>query len=257
MNIYGQPLAANSTQTILPALTKDGRVRGWYPIAQTTFDGTEVAFTLPDMDVPLSTVTVDSTSGLKQFMAAVWPADLPWNEFPWASASLVSPSDGYYRWWSLPTSTWFLHFGNGLFLDSLSSSLDRAGAAALPAPGAPTVSTPKTLNWQASVEYAALNGNCSFFDFNWVQLFTSTGETVPLRIEILTSPAPIGTATTPPLLGRVIGIPTAIGKDSVLYDTIRVVKNADTIPPGTYTFTCAIYGETGLSANVTLNIVVA
>lgn len=248
MNKYGLPLSTPSTQTILPAIREDGLVVGWYPIVQTTFTGAETSFTLPDCTVPLKTVTVDSTTGLKQYMAAVFPKGLAFNTQPWASNSLVSPSDGYYRWWSMPTETWVLHYGQGMFLGGLSSSLDRAGAAATPAPSAPSVATPQARTWQASVSYAMLSGNCPFFDFNWVTLFTSTGETKPLRIEVLTS--------TTPLLAKVIGIPTAIA-GGVLYDTIRILKTTDTIAPGLYVFTFKVYEEHGLGTNVTLNLTVA
>lgn len=254
-NQYGLPLTATSTQTILPAMTEDGVVRGWYPITQTTFDGSETSFVLPDCTVPLKTVTVDSDSPLKQYMAAVWPVGLPFNSFPWASNSLVSPVDGYFRMWSLPTSTWMLRYGKGLFLDAITSSLNRAGAAVPTPPGAPTVSTPQARTWQASVSAQMLTGDCSFFDFNWVTLFTSTGETVPLRIEVVSNPAPIAPAVTAPMLAKVIGIPTAVN-GGVLYDTIRILKNADALPPNTYAFTFNIYGEAGIAATATLNLTI-
>lgn len=253
MNKYGLPLAANSKQTILPALTKDGIVRGWYPIAQTIFTGAETTFTLPDITVPLSTVTVDAGSPVKQYMAAVWPLGLASNLSPWASASLVSPADGYYRWWSMPTSTWMLREGNGLFLDAIQSSLNRAGAAALPSAGAPAVNTPQTLTWQASIAYAALTGGCSFFDFNWVTLFTPPAGVKATRIEIISTP-PAGTDPTPPMLAKVIGIPTAVGGGTVMYDTLRIIKNRDNLAIGAYVFTMKIYSDQGVAADVTLTI---
>lgn len=254
MNRYGLALTAPSTQTILPAMTEDGVIHGWYPIVQTTFTGAETSLALTDVTVPLKTVTVDTDSPVKQYMAAVWPLGLRWNYKPWASSLLVAPGDGYYRWWSLPTSTWFLHFGKGLFLDSMASSLDRAGAAATTPPGAPTVSTPQNITWQASVAYSALNGDCTFFDFNWVQLFTSTGESKPLRIEVVTLPTPIAPATNAPMLAKVIGVPVSIGAGAVMYDTIRIIKNQDVLPVGAYVFALRIYDERGLSANVALTV---
>jgi hypothetical protein len=254
-NRYGLPLTKPSIQTILPAMTEDGVVHGWYPITQTTFTGGETSFTLPDCTVPLKTVTVDSDSVVKQFVAAVWPKGLRWNYFPWASSSLVAGDDGYFRNWSLPTSTWVLHYGKGVFLDGITSSLNRPGTAVPTPPGAPTVSTPKSLNWQASVAAMMFTGDCKFFDFNWVTLFTSTGETVPLRIEVLTNPPPIAPATTAPLLAKVVGIPTAVN-GGVLYDSVRILKNQESIPTGTYVFTFKIYNTSGLAANVTLNLTI-
>ena len=254
MNKYGLPLKASSTQTILPAMTKDGIIRGWYPISQTIFTGAETSFALTDMTVPITTVTVDTDSPVKQYMAAVWDKGLPAKLKPWASSHLVAPDDGYYRWWSMPTSTWFLHYGKGLFLSALSSSLNRAGASAPASPTSPTVSTPKSLSWQASVAYSAFNGDCTFFDFNWVQLFTSTGETTPLRIEIVANPTPVPPATKSPLLAKVVGTPVAIGAGTVMFDTVRVIKNQDIIAVGAYVFSMKIYNEAGLSADVELTV---
>lgn len=254
MNKYGLALTAPSKQTILPAMTQDGIIRGWYPITLTTFVGTETSFDLVDVTVPLMTVTVDTDSPVKQYMAAVWPVGLRFNYQPWVSSVLVKPDDGYYRWWSAPTTTWFLHYGKGLFLDSMASSLNRAGAAGITPPGGPTVGTPKDITWQASVAYSALNGDCTFFDFNWVQLFTTTGETKPLRIEVVALPDPIDPATNAPMLAKIIGVPVAIGAGAVIYDTIRIIKNQDTLPVGAYEFTMRIYDERGLAANVVLTV---
>lgn len=254
MNRYGLPLATPSVQTILPAMTADGIIRGWYPIAETVFEGDETSFELVDVIVPLSTVTVDTDSPVKQYMAALWPVGLAKNFSPWTSSALVSPTDGYYRWWSSPTSTWFLHYGKGLFLDAISSSLNRAGAAAIAPSGPPSVTTPKSITWQASVGYASLNGDCSFFDFNWVSLFTSVfTDTKPKRIEIVSLPDP-GLESTPPMLAKIIGIPTAVGAGAVIYDTIRIIKNRDVLAAGAYTFTMKIYSEQGLAADVTLTV---
>lgn len=257
MNKYGLPLTSPSVQTILPAMTKDGIIRGWYPITQTTFTGAETTFDIIDVTVPVMSVTVDTDSPVKQFMAAVWDIGLPHNLKPWTSAQLVSPDDGYYRWWSMPTSTWFLHFGKGVFLSAMSSSLNRVGAAAVPGPGEPTVNSPQSLTWQASVAYSAFNGDCTFFDFNWVQLFTSTGQAAPLRIEIVSLPAPIAPSTKPPLLAKVIGIPVAIGAGVTMYDTVRIIKNADTVATGAYVFAFKIYTEAGLAADAELTVNVA
>jgi hypothetical protein len=254
MNKYGLPLSTPSTQTILPVLTKDGRVHGWYPIVETTFTGAETSFTLTDIEVPVTSVTVDTDSPVKQYMAAVWDIGLPHNVKPWASGQLISPDDGYYRWWSMPTVSWFLHFGKGVFLDAMSTTLNKESAGAISPPGVPSVNSPQTLSWQASVSYSAFSGDCSFFDFNWVQLFTSSGETKPLHIEVVSLPDPIAPATTPPLLAKVIGVPVSVGAGAVMYDTIRVIKNADAIEVGAYEFEFRIYSEHGTAADVELTV---
>ena len=98
MNKYGQPLAAPIRQTILPAMTKDGRIIGWYPIAAQTFTGAETSVTIPDTGnggagtvIPVMSVTQDSGIGLPQYMAAVWPTGLAANYQPWASTLLQKP----------------------------------------------------------------------------------------------------------------------------------------------------------------------
>lgn len=233
-------------------MTDDGLVRGWYPITETEFDGTETSFTLPDCDVPLQSVTVDTDNPVKQFMAAVWSKDTPWNMAPWASASLVSAGDGYYRWWSMPTQTWTLHYGKGVFLTGLTNNLNSAGAAANPPSPLPPVVTPVTLNWQATIANSLFTLDCAFFDFNWVSLIAPTAGDRPVRIEVIANP----TGSPSPLLAKVLGIPTAVGPGNVRFDTIRILKNKDLIESGDYEFTFKIYNQSGLSTNVAFTLTV-
>ena len=250
MSNYGLPLSSPSKQTILPILTEDGRVRGWYPIAVTTFNGTETSYTTSDgVVVPLKTVTTDTGNGISQYMAAVFPVGLPFNYFPWASADLVDGGEGYYRWWSLPTEAWTLHFGAGPLIEGLEWGLGHAGVSP-PTPPAPPGAANGTLTWRASVKYEALFGNCPFFDFNWITLFQAQSTTVtPLRIVVTSNPAPIAPATVPPMKASVIALPVATPNGPV-YDTVRIMKLADQVPPGTYTWTFAVYDDQGQSTPV-------
>lgn len=255
---YGLALTASITQTILPALTQDGLVKGWYPIASHVFTGSETSFTLSDGTVvPVMSVTKDKgMEGVQQYMAAVWPKGLASNYFPWASSVLVKPDAGYYRWWSLPTETWMLHFGYGTLLDSLHTRMNIS--AVVPSnPSAPTVTTPLALTWNASIAYDTLTGDCEFFDFNWITLFKSqTTSMDPLRIVVVSNPA----GSPPPMVAQVIGIPQAVAAGlnagATIYDTIRIMKLTE-LAAGAYAFTFTVYDSLGQTANVTLNLTVA
>jgi len=247
MNKYGLALAAPSTQTLIPAMNASGLMYGFYPIASTVFDGTESSLTLPDCTVPLTTVTVDSGAAVKQYMAAVWPLGIANGYAPWASSSLVAPGDGAYRWFSMPTESWFLHFGLGTLATALTIGMSQVVTSPA-APSAPTVTTPVAYVYNGSISYAAITGDCAFFDFNWVLAFTQTQDQVPLRITPVTSPAG--------LLAKVIGVPTATA-NGVMYDSIRILRLNPAITPGVYVFTSSITNLSGLSSTVTLNLTIA
>ncbi len=219
---------------------------GFYPIVSTVFTGAEVSLALSDTTVPITTVTVDSDAPIKQYMASVWPLGIADNYKPWASANLIAPDQGYYRWFSLPTQSWFLHFGLGTLLTGLTVGMDQT----VTVPGAPTppaVNTPQAKVFQGSVDYAMFTGGCSFFDFNWVTTFTSTDEQTPLYITVTSNPAH--------LRATVIGRPSAT-VNGPLYDTIRIIRMDETIAPGLYPFTFSIANTNGLSSTVTLNLTV-
>jgi len=264
MNKYGQPLKASISQTLLPVLTRDGRVHGWFPITAHTFDGTETTYNVPDsssaghITLPITTVTTDSGNGVGQYMAALFPVGgqgKASNYKPWASSSLVPADQGYFRWYQMPAETWVLNFGLGTLLTAMSTRMNLTVAPATN-PGAPGVTTPAAITWQASVEYESLLGDCEFFDFNWITLFAATTCTAaPLRIVVTSNPAPIAPATVPPMVASVIGKPQAT-VNGVVYDSIRIMKLADLIP-GAYAFTFNVYDVLGQVTAVTLNLTVA
>lgn len=258
MNIYTKPLAASSTQTVLPAMLEDGRVVGWYPITETEFDGTEVAFTLDDnVEVPLKVVTVDSATAVTQYVAAVWPTGLANNYQPWASSQLVSVADGNFRIWNMTTQGSKVREGGGILVEAFRSNMAPSILNTTPNLN-PQVADMVSLAWNASVKYDLLTGNCTFFDFNWMTLVSNTlvdGEQA-FRLEVVSNPAPIGVEKQSPLLARVLGVPTALG-DGVVYDTVRIMKNRDTIPAGAYVFQFKVYNTQGYSTAVALTVTVA
>lgn len=259
MNQYDLPLQNPSTQTIIPVITMDGRVRGFYPISETTFDGSETEYTTSDgVVVPLAVVTVDYNPTLRnvtQYVAGVWPIGLPFNFFPWASIDFVAgENSGYYNWYSMPTHTWIQRFSRGNLIGSLYASMNESVFA--PASNNPPDASNGAMTWKASVSYQMLLGDCSFFDFNWMEVFQANSDANPVRIQTLTNPAPIAPATVPPMRASVIGIPQASAQGPI-YNTIRIMKLAPEIPADDYTFTFRVFDTLGLSTDVTFVLTVA
>lgn len=260
MNQYGLPLNADVVQALLPVMYESGRMIGYYPITQTTFDGSETEFTLSNsQEVAITTVTIDEDPTKEgrplQYMACVWSDGTPWNTFPWANELLVSPAEGFYRFFIQPTQTWVLRYQPS----NLQVALERgfANVATPPTPpGPPDVTTPATLFWKASVSYSGLLGDCPFFDFNWVTLFAASSDTQAIRIVVTKNPDPVAPATTPPMVAQVIGIPTAVGAGIIRYDTIRIMRMQDTLATGDYEFEFNIYSEDGQVTPAVLTVTV-
>lgn len=262
---YGLPFTAPVKQTILPAMIQTGEIKGWYPISARTFAGTETSLTLPDTGnggsgtvVPLQTVTVDLTgnNGMKQYMAAVWPAGLAKDYKPWGSSLLQPPDAGFYHWYSMATESWYEHYGAGALFTGLQGGTMNLSVSAASNPAGPSVTTPLALTWQASIAYAMLNGDCPFFDFNWVTLFATQSNTPGKRIVITSNPAPVAPDPLPYLTASIIGTPTATGAGVPLYDSIRIMKLTDEVPPGSYPFVFTIYDDLGQTVTATLNLTV-
>lgn len=258
MNQYNIPLQSDSTQTILPILTEDGRVHGFYPIVETVFNNTQTSYTTSDdVVVPLKVVTVDANPTMRavtQYVAAVFPVGLPVNYIPWASVDLIDAADGSYRWYSLPSQGWVLHFSKGLCMDAIQNNL----APTVVAPVAPTAPTAEdgTMEWRASLDYQAMLGDCAFFDFNWMTVFQakSTSGVDPLRIQVLSNPEPIAPATVPPMKATVLGIPQASG-DGVIYNTIRIMRLSELVP-GDYEFNFRVLDTAGLYTDVLFTLTI-
>lgn len=257
MNYYDKPLNNPIKQTILPAMTEDGLLRGWYPIDETFDTPLPAVFDVGDNEVPLKVVTVDTTAAVKQFVAAVWPAGLPANSAPWASAMLIEPSDGYYSWWSMPTAGWRLHFGEGVLIDGMHTNLGKLNTGG-GEPSNPPAANPAELKWHASASNLMFNGACPFFDFNWVTLFGQVNSTNLLKsISVVSVPAATGTQTSPPFIAQIVGIPTAVpgAVGYVRNDTVRIIA---AYPPnaGEYVFKFSITVEGSAPVDVEFKLTV-
>lgn len=253
--LFGQPLLVPSKQNIIPVLSAKGMIEGFYPIASTTFAGTETSFTLSQGAIPITTVTLPqrvlSTSAanasdrVQQFVAASWPVAQESSK-PWMGYAELVPNDksGYYSWWSMPQVRIINHFSRGIYIGSLVSGMNAFNQTPNP-PEPPVIVTPGALEWACSLDPVALNPECAFFDFNWVDLFaaqfplnqTAQGyQVVPLTITPLTNPAG-GFFKASVLTG--MGGQTIYPGGGVVFNTIRILKLADPTP-GAYTFTFSI-----------------
>jgi hypothetical protein len=267
---YGLPLSATSKQNILPAITEDGLIKGWYPIAETTFTGAETTFVLSDSTVPVSSVTVDVAPEVTatekvvpprtlSYMAAVFPKGLAANLSPWSSADLIPPDANVGSRWSLTTQNGALLVeGTSLLVQGLKGlDLNRPGAALPAAIQVPDVTTPLALTWNSSMAYSLINGACSFFEFNWVTLFQASSQDItPLSISVVSVPPNIhGSA---PFAAVRVG-PSVATPNGPVYSTMRVVRlhEPGLIPTGVYVFVFRVMGAGGLTADVTLNLTIA
>jgi hypothetical protein len=236
VNKYGLPFVKNIEQTLIPAMTKDGKVYGFYPINKKSFSGTETSFNLPDGEIPLTSVTVDTNPVLRnqtQYMAAVWELGLPHNFRPWQGhASFVEGNPQAHRWYSMPTESWELHFAKGFLIDALINNISgtKYKEGTVPSPSAKDAK----MTWQASIDYKALTGDCAFFDFNWHTVFATKSEETPLSLTVISNPAPVSPGTVSPLKASVIGIPAETANGTV-FNTVRVLRLTP-IKPGDYEF---------------------
>jgi hypothetical protein len=269
MNRYDKPLITPSKQSIIPAMHVDGRVIGFYPVASTTFTGTETTYTTSDgVEVPLKVVTVDTNVHLRtvlQYVAAVFEPqyaiqNVPTHTYvvqrpeePWASADLIIGDPTRQSWYSLPAQTWFHRFNAGTYIYATMHNLDIDIDP--PTPPTPPDGEDATMEWRASIDYAALFGDCSFFDFNWMTTFKTKSTTEPLRIVVKENPAPTAPETISPLVAKVIGIPTAT-TNGVIYDTIRILKLADSLEKKDYVFKFEIVDTKDLKTEVTFTLTV-
>jgi hypothetical protein len=255
-NQYGLPLNSPSVQTVLPIMTTSGNVVGFFPIARTTFQGTETTFTLTEGPVPITTVTLPpkNVTGVwdeqrvTQFMACQWPevddALEPWIGYTELVSSNIPNTLGFYSRWALTPTKMINFFGRGAYLDSLKFSMANFVNPGAASPENPNVTTPQALRWATTVNLAAFEQNCNFFDFNWATLFQAqfdpdpnvqnTGNAViPLSISIASNPAG-GFFKASVVTGQ--GGQTIYPGGGVVFNTVRILRLQDP-PAGTYVFT--------------------
>lgn len=256
-NKLGQPLVEPSTQTILPVICGgNGNIRGWLPIASTTFDGTETEVTTSDGPIPVTTVTLpdlvyntDLKKRVQQYVAAYFPDDQE-HQKPWLGyTAFVDINESQYAMrWFMPTIGQGYQLNRGPLFTDLTIRMD-ADEGVPPTPPAPPVATPATIKWAVAMSMNDLQVGCGFFDFNWVTLFQAKSAAQPLRIEIVSNPLTGEFKTT------IVPYPAVVGAGAVEFNTLRIIK-LKPVNPGTFTFNYSIVDQTGQATPVELTLTV-
>lgn len=270
-NKFGEPLKAPSKQTILPIIEyPNGRLHGFYPIATTTFDGTEREFTLAEGPVAINTVTLPQRAQdgsadnyrVPQYMAAVFTYEQCRDRWYAGHVAFIDVnSTGYYSRYVMPTQGFYEYFGRGTLLGNLAVNM-----AAIPVtpPDAPTPPPGEdanlTLYWGATMNISSTQLDCAFFDFNWVELFNTTFSTYnpnttivePLTLEVVSNPAG-GVFKAALVTG--LGGQAYLPGGGVQFNTVRIVRLNDAVP-GDYVFQFLIKDTRGGSTPVSLTLTI-
>lgn len=252
-NQFGLPLTTPSVQTLIPVASVFNtglQVHGFIAISSTTFDGTERSYQVEigtGGSVPITTVTLptkiqtpNGASEISQFMAAIWD-DVDSVTQPWEAYASFVPNEatGYYSRWSTPTGQRVHHFDYGSLLGSFARGMDTYDTYVPPTPVAPT-GTDGTLRWVVSLDLASVGPACTFFDFNWVNLFQSSlaaasqegGSSAVIPLEILTQTNPVGGEFRAAILQR----PEYVSGGGTQFSTIRILRMTEEIAAGAYVF---------------------
>ncbi len=265
---FGLPLKSPSTQTILPIVEQfqsSARVLGYIVIASTEFDGTETSYEVVEgVNAPISSVTLPTSIAqndhplVPQYMAVVFSYDeakqQPWSAWP---NFFTFETSGFYSNWSLSKEVRRLNYGAGNLISSLTVKMDYVNpAGTIPDPEAPPVQD-GTFKWVTNIDLSTVGPECSFFDFNWMDLLLSeppagVNNISPVRITTLTNPAGFKAA----ILQR----PTTIPGGAIVFDTVRIVRLQDNLASGSYEFDFQVTWmsegvETTADATLTLNLV--
>ena len=240
------------TQTFLPIIKSDTkRVLGLYSIASTVFVGTETTFALAEGSVPVGLFTPEPSIIRRQsgpFMAAL-PTHIDIVQQAYKGYGQYIPVESV-----APANNWSVTPGAGAQLQTFDGALlyglkyNLGTAVTLPTVGAPTVTTPAALTWDASAPFANAP-TYKYFDFNWVNLFAVSFPTL--------TPAFIQVTTNPAGLSAVVIMNEQEALQGVTYNTVRIIKTgAGALATGAYAFVFNIVDRQGHNTAVTLNLTV-
>jgi|GEM_PF-7087585 len=251
---FGLPLDTPSAQTILPVgivQNSTFQVVGMFAIPLTTFDGTETTYVVQPGaggTVDIQSVTLPAKAAApdyppsQQFMAVTYTYEeakpLPWGGF---SEFIYPETTGYYSRWSTPTGLRRHWYDPGSLIGSFLNGMDF-----YPVWVPPTAPTPDpvdgTLRWAVSLDLAAIQPQCTFFDFNWVTLFqesifsaepnTQGGSNTWVPMQIMTVTQPAGGEFRAAILQR----PEYVAGGGTMFDTVRILRMTETVAPGDYVF---------------------
>jgi hypothetical protein len=272
-NQFGLALVAPSKQTLIPIMTTSGALYGFYPIADTTFAGTETTFTLSDGEIPITSVTLPPKNltnvyderRVQQFMVAQWPAVQdgvkPWRGYSEFVDVAIPNTLGYYSWWSMPVTSWFKHFGRGVYVNSLLFGMNKFLPSASPQQTPPDIVTPQTLQWACTQNLQAFTTDCAFIDFRWDLLFEAVQQSDPNQQGNTTIPLNITTTSNPAggfFKASVVqgsGGQTIVPGGGVVFNTVRILRLQDPTA-GDYVFNFAIQDDQGQTTPAVLTLTV-
>lgn len=256
-NKLGQALTAPSKQSILPVVCGgNGNIQGFFPIATTTFNGTETSITIDGFPVAITTVTLpkvvsDNTgTRVQQYMAAVYPDNVV-RKKPWIGyASFVDNDDVGYLGARhvMPTQGWHTSYYLGPLVTNLKVTM--YDESFTPAVQPPPVVQNGTIRWVASMDSNPTGLDCGFFDFLWTDLFkASTTGIDPVSINVVSNP-PGGYFKS-----TLVPTPVVAPLGGVQFNTVRIIRLQDT-PAGTYTFNYVVTDTKNQSTNCQLVLTV-
>lgn len=251
-NKLGLPLSAPSTQTILPVVTDNGNIQGFFTISETTFTGAETTFALAEGSVAIKSVTLPEKVsdgrgyGVRQYMAAVY-ATPRLREWLGYSAFVNTNDTGYGVRHVMPTQGWFTYYNRGVLVTNLLVGMD--ATVTVPESNVPPDASNGTIRWVASMSAASSQMKCGFFDFPWVDLFKVKSDRTAVRIEIVSNPAGGEFKST------LVPNPTITPLGGVEFNTVRIIRLKD-VAAGAYVFTYKVVDDKNQSTTCTLTLTV-
>lgn len=263
---FGLALSSPVTQTILPVIENMGSsalVLGFFPIAKTTFQGTETTFALSSGSVGIQSYTIadrinsgHGLDGIPQYMAMVLSYRQATDRIYLGYTDFVNAgNDGYFSSWVMPSRDWMQRYNAGALLSSLQVGMATQNYAIPSNPSNPSADN-GTLTWATSVDLSTNGSQCAFFDFNWLDLFNSSpvatnkGQVIPLSISTASNPAGGYFKAT-----YIADKPTIVPGGAQMFTTIRIIRLQQDVPAGNYTFTFTIsYTENSIQASTNVNL---
>lgn len=249
-NELGLALKQPSSQTIIPVVTDNGNIMGFFTIAKTTFDGTETTFDLSEGPIDITSITlpakVDDGSGygVEQYMAAYY--DVPRLREWLGYSAFVSVNDtGYATSYSMPVQGYVRRHNRGILITNLSVTMDTQGSV-LEVNVPPNVQN-AAVRWVAKLSANSVSLKCGFFDFPWTTLFKAKSDLTPLRIEIVANP--VGGVFKSTLVPNPVISPLG----NVEFNTVRIIKLGDAVP-GDYVFNYLVVDDKNQSTPCTLTL---
>jgi len=255
---YGLALQAPIDQTILPVVIMvTNEVVGYIPIVSTEYNTgefTEVAigngfYTIGSVTVPPRDRADYAHADQPAQYIAVLIEQNDMGRRPWLGITGFIPASnsGFASNWVAPafggaTNRWSF----GPLIGSLTMGMDKYGPSdsAIATPD-PDVDSTASLSWTASLD-VGVNRQCSFFDFNWVDLFNAEvtagklpTESIPLSLSVVSNP-PGGKFVSGVLLN-----PVLIPEFGKIYNTVRIRRMSTDIDLGTYDFVFRIEHTVG------------